>query len=223
MGEEHVCTDPSVLRAVERTTFRTTQRVPGVIYPGIREEVQECVRIANRYRVPVYPVSTGKNWGYGSRVPVTDGCVIMELKRLNRIVDFSEELAYIMVESGVTIQQVVDFLDVRGARVALGVGRGPPDDSLIANTLERGIAGSPTGERCASICALEVVLPTGKIVHTAFSCFENAKGRRAGSSLLNGTVRRRSIHAGESKECRRLPTHLSTKGSQRPVIRLHFL
>jgi 4-cresol dehydrogenase (hydroxylating) len=35
--------------------------VPAVLRPGRRQEVEECVRIAHRCRVPIYPVSTGKN------------------------------------------------------------------------------------------------------------------------------------------------------------------
>ena len=33
------------------------------------EEVQEIVRIANRYGIPLYPISTGKNLGYGGSAP----------------------------------------------------------------------------------------------------------------------------------------------------------
>jgi hypothetical protein len=46
-----------------------------------------------------YPISRGKNWGYGSRVPARDGCVLLDLGRMNRIVGFSEKLAYVTVGS----------------------------------------------------------------------------------------------------------------------------
>ena len=72
VGAEHVLTDPATLSAAETATFATTHRVPAVVRPGSREEVRACVRVANEHRVPVYPVSTGKNWGYGSRVPAQE-------------------------------------------------------------------------------------------------------------------------------------------------------
>ena len=37
----------------------------------------------------LHPVSSGKNWGYGSRVPTSDG-VSLDLGRLNRILDFDQ-------------------------------------------------------------------------------------------------------------------------------------
>src|SRR4051794_25613565 len=102
VGAGNVITDPGSLRAAEAGTFKTGHAVPAIVRPGSREEVQECLRIANRCAVSVYPVSSGKNWGYGSRMPSADNCVLLDLGRMNRIVDFSEDLGYVTVEPGVT-------------------------------------------------------------------------------------------------------------------------
>ena len=101
LGSAHVLSDPAVLRGASTATFRTAPVVQAILRPGTREDVQQCVRIANRFRIPIYPISSGKNWGYGSRVPVQDG-VLIDLGRLNRILDFDEELAYVTIEPGVT-------------------------------------------------------------------------------------------------------------------------
>src|SRR5579863_1298588 len=37
------------------------------------EEIQAIVRIANEYRLPLYPISTGKNLTYGGSAPVYSG------------------------------------------------------------------------------------------------------------------------------------------------------
>ncbi len=100
LGSEHVLTDPPTLQAFGTSTFETRQRVPAVLRPATREHIQLSLRIANKHRTPVYVISSGFNWGYGSRVPVEDNCVILDLRRMNRILDFSEELAYITVEPG---------------------------------------------------------------------------------------------------------------------------
>ena len=44
----------------------------------------EVMRIAQRCRVPVHPISTGHNWGYGSALAARDGCVIIDLSQLHR-------------------------------------------------------------------------------------------------------------------------------------------
>ena len=61
---------------------------------------------------PVYPISSGKNWGYGSRARCATR-VLLDLGRMNRILDFNEELAYVTIEPGVTQRQLYDFLSAR--------------------------------------------------------------------------------------------------------------
>src|SRR6185295_17494464 len=61
LGSEHVITESVALRDAGEATFRTHQRIPAILKPSTRAEVQECLRIATRLRVPVYPVSGGKN------------------------------------------------------------------------------------------------------------------------------------------------------------------
>jgi 4-cresol dehydrogenase (hydroxylating) len=95
VGPENVITDRSALRKAETGTFATSHTIPAIVRPANRAEVQECLHIANRTNTPVYPISSGKNWGYGSSVPASDGCVLLDLGRMNRIVDFSEELGYV--------------------------------------------------------------------------------------------------------------------------------
>ena len=87
----------SARRAPRRS--RTRAVVIAIIRPANTQEVQECVRIANRFTVPLYPISTGRNWGYGSRSPVRDA-VILDLGRLNKIIDLNEDLAYVTRRAG---------------------------------------------------------------------------------------------------------------------------
>jgi 4-cresol dehydrogenase (hydroxylating) len=174
VGPEHVISDPATLRDAETATFTTTRHVPLILRPGDRHQVQACLRIANEREIPVYPISTGRNWGYGSKVPATDGNVIVDLGRMNRIVDFSEDLAYVTVEPGVTQQQLFDFLRASGSRLWMDATGARPDCSLIGNTMERGFGHTPYGDHFAHVCGLEVVLPTGECIETGFSRFAAA-------------------------------------------------
>ncbi len=118
IGEDFVKTNRARLDQAETATFPTANRVPAVLQPGSREEVQECLRIAASQDLKIFPISRGKNWGYGSSVPFADGCLLMDLSRMNRILAFDEKLAYVVVEPGVTQQQLSDFLS--GARLGRG-------------------------------------------------------------------------------------------------------
>ena len=109
------------------------------------------------FGVPVYPISSGKNWGYGSRVPAADGCILLDLGRMNRIVDFNEELAYVTVEPGVTQAQLYAFLRERGSNLWVDATGASPECSLIGNAVERGFGHTPYGDHftncCGSRCA----------------------------------------------------------------------
>jgi 4-cresol dehydrogenase (hydroxylating) len=175
LGPDHVITERPALTACETATFATSQRVFAVLRPSSREEVQQLVHIANRHGVPLYPISSGFNWGYGSRVPPVDGCAIVDLRRMNRILDFSEELAYVTVEPGVTQGQLFEFLRQHGSRLWLDATGSTPHSSLIGNTMERGFGHTPYGDHFANSCGLEVVLPNGDCVETGFSRFQNAR------------------------------------------------
>jgi 4-cresol dehydrogenase (hydroxylating) flavoprotein subunit len=178
LGDEHVVTTLRALRAAERATFATTQRIPAILRPGSRRDVQACLRIARKYGVAVYPTSGGKNWGFGSRVPVTDGCALLDLGRMNRIVEYDERLAYMVVQPGVTFRQAHAFLTKRGGKLLLNTVGGSPEASLVANALERGHGATPYHDRWGAVCGLEVVLPDGTVVYTGGARFRKSRTRR---------------------------------------------
>ena len=178
LGADHVILDTPRRQAAETATFTTTHRIPAIIRPANREEVQECLRVANRFRIPVYPVSSGKNWGYGSRVPSRDASVLLDLSRMNRIQEFDEKLAYVTVEPGVTQRQLFQFLGARNSGLWMDATGSSPDCSLIGNVVERGFGHTPYGDHFAQVCAFEVVLPTGDLAETGFSRFGSAPSGR---------------------------------------------
>jgi 4-cresol dehydrogenase (hydroxylating) len=182
IGAEHVVTDEGALARVATATYATDARVPAIVRPGSTADVQACLRAANRFGVPVYPTSRGRSWGFGSRVPTSDGCVLLDLGRMNRILDLDEALAHVTVEPGVSFGDLHAFLAARGSRLfASTVGAGP-DASVLGNALERGDGSGPLGDRWSHVCALEVVLPTGDLVHTGPDRFERARTSKVARS-----------------------------------------
>ena len=175
LGPENVATQNETVVEAETATFKTVQKIPAIIYPKSKSQVQQCVRIAARYKIPIYPISQGKNWGLGSRVPVQDNCVLFDLGRMTRIVDYNDELAYITVEPGVTFMQAARYLQERNSKHFIAVTGGSPDASLIGNAMERGDGIGPLGDRFSHCCDMEVVLPSGDCIQTGFSRFPGTK------------------------------------------------
>jgi 4-cresol dehydrogenase (hydroxylating) len=174
LGVDRARRDARELEVASQATFATSALVCAVLEPSSREEVQAIVQIAGRHRVPIYPVSTGKNWGYGSRVPVHDAALV-HLGRMNRILDFNETLGYVTIEPGVTQRQLFEFLQGEGGRFWMDATGASPECSVIGNTMERGFGHTPMGDHCGSACALEVVLASGEVIDTGFARFAGAR------------------------------------------------
>jgi FAD/FMN-containing dehydrogenase len=146
------------------------------VAPGEVEQVQEIVRIANRYRVPLYPISTGRNLGYGGSAPAYSGCVVVDLKRMNRILDVSEDNASCLVEPGVSYFDLYRHIQEHHLKVWVDVPD-PGWGSLIGNALDRG--GGYTRPQFRNHfdahCGMEVVLPSGELLRTGMGALPGAK------------------------------------------------
>ena len=175
IGETNVKYDSNTITSFQTATFATNHTIPAVIRPGNRDEVQECLRIANSYKTPIYPISTGKNIGYGSRVPTADGCIVMELSRLNKIVEYNDKLGYVTLQPGVTQRMLFNFLQENHSKYWMDATGAPMDHSIIGNIAERGFGHTPYGDHFGHVSGMEVVLPNGDCIHTGQGRFKGAK------------------------------------------------
>ncbi|MBL8358930.1 MAG: FAD-dependent oxidoreductase [Rubrivivax sp.] len=166
VGDEHVLTDEAGLAAYSRCTIPWYARCGAVVLPGSTEEVARVVRIANEAGLPVWPFSGGRNWGYGGTLATEPGAIVLLLRRMNRIVQVDDTLAYAVIEPGVSYRQLSEHLRQGGHRLWPDCIDGTPDGSVIGNALDRGIGETPYGDHFGNLCGLEVVLPNGDVVTT---------------------------------------------------------
>ena len=107
--------EETIRRYGEHTMPGNDKRPAGVIYPASTGEVQAVVRLANKYKAPLYPISTGQNIGLGSRAAPREGQVVLDLGvKMNRILEIDEKLAFAVVEPGVSYQNLYDGARPRG-------------------------------------------------------------------------------------------------------------
>jgi 4-cresol dehydrogenase (hydroxylating) len=177
LGSEAVDTGPETLARYGENLLPGGNRLPaGVVYPGSAEEVQAVVRAANQHRVPLWPISTGENRGLGLKSPVRPGQVVVDLgKRMNRIVEIDETLAYAVVEPGVTYAQMYEELGKRGHKLMMDTTSGPPDGGILGNTLDKGAGYTPYFDHFGMSCGYEVVLPNGELLKTSDGALPGSK------------------------------------------------
>ena len=135
----------------------------GAVAPANLEQVQAVMRVANAHKLPLWPISRGKNFGYGGAAPRLPGSLVLDLGRMNRILEVNETLGYCVIEPGVTFYDLHDHLAKAGIALEFGFpnfGWG----SAVGNALDRGF--SFRGDHSSNICGLEVVLPDGSLLRT---------------------------------------------------------
>jgi 4-cresol dehydrogenase (hydroxylating) len=87
------------------------------VAPGDTDALRAVLAVANRYRVPLWPVSMGKNFAYGTAAPRQRGTVVLDLKRMNRVLEIDERLGYAVVEPGVSFFEMKAELDRRQSKL----------------------------------------------------------------------------------------------------------
>ncbi len=166
-----VVDDPEALAIAGRATIPDPKQPGAVVFPTSVEEVATVVRLANEFRVPVWPVSKGRNWGYGSATPAVENTVLLRLERLNRVLEVNEDLAYAVIEPGVSYRQLKQHLVQSGSRLWCDCTDGPPEGSVLGNALERGMGVTHYADHFGTLCGLEVVLADGSIIRTGGGAF----------------------------------------------------
>lgn len=172
IGDGQVSTDTAQYN-VDTSSF--AGRIPVALRPTCAEQVQQVVRIARRFSVPIYPISTGHNWGYGTSVPVRSPGAIVDLSSMNKIIGFDDELGVVTLEPGVTQGQLGEYLHSRGLPFMVPVTGAGPSCSVLANALERGFGITPLTDHFGAIISLKVVLPDGEVYESYTRAF-NAAG-----------------------------------------------
>ncbi len=150
-----------------------TRHMPSAaLAPSSVEQVQAIVRIANEHRVPLWPISRGKNFGYGGAAPMLKGSVVLDLSRMKKI-ELDEENGTVLLEPGVGFFDLYDYLQSRKIPLWLSVP-GNSWGSVAGNALDRGVGYTPYGDHSAQICGLEVVLPSGELVRTGMGAMKDS-------------------------------------------------
>jgi FAD/FMN-containing dehydrogenase len=171
IGEEWVSSNPADLSSYGRDfTIYSGERPNIVVLPQTTEEVQKVVRIAYEHKIPVVPLSTGFNHG-GLAIPRKGG-ILVDLKRMNRIVKIDEETLTADFEPGVRMRNL--WQECRKVTTYKDIKLKPilpltlASISLLSNYVSRGGPGSAVKYGFGADLTVNMtwVLPNGEILRT---------------------------------------------------------
>ncbi|MCC6004068.1 MAG: FAD-binding oxidoreductase [Thermofilum sp.] len=144
-----------------------------VVKPSTPIEVAETLKLANKYKVPVYPRGGGTGL-VGGAVPTKPG-IVLSLERMDKLI-VDEENMVAEAEAGVTLGRLIEEAEKRG----LSFPPHPGDEGATVGGLVVCNAGGAravrTGVMRNYVLGLEVVLPQGTILSLGSKTVKNNMG-----------------------------------------------
>ncbi|HEY6004513.1 MAG TPA: FAD-linked oxidase C-terminal domain-containing protein [Anaeromyxobacter sp.] len=165
VGAGNVLTDPADLLVYEADGLTHGRTRPSlVVLPGSTEEVVEVVRIARDAGVPLVPRGSGTGLSGGAR-PV-EGCAVLSLARMRRVLEVDLANGWVRVQPGVI------NLDVTKAVSGAGFYYAPDPSSQGVCSIGGNVAENSGGAHCLKygfttnhVLAATVVLSDATVVH----------------------------------------------------------
>jgi glycolate oxidase len=175
-GEQNVFVDNETLRKYGKDETEDLVFPPNVlIKPENTLQVSEVMKFANENHLNVIPIG-GRTGLSGGALSVKGG-IGLSMEKFNRIIEIDEKNLQVTVEPGVITQVLQEAVIAKGLFY-------PPDPSSKGSCFIGGnLAENAGGPRAVKygvtkdyVLNLEVVLPTGEIIHTGANTLKNSTG-----------------------------------------------
>lgn len=164
VGTENFSDEPEVLKTYSKDSSLSPPGMPNyVVRPKKAAEVQKVVALANELLIPVIPVSSAVHF-HGSTIPKQGG-IIIDLSRMNQILEVDGLNKRVRVEAGVTWDQITTALAEKGFRVIMPL-LPHPLRSVVTDHLEREVPTNTVYDYGEPLQSMEVVWPNGEIFRT---------------------------------------------------------
>lgn len=146
-----------------------------VIFPTEISQVQAVMRLATEYQVPV--ISRGAGTGVSGGVHVQGEALVLNLRKMDRIIEIRADDEVAIVEPGVINHQL------NRAVAEFGLMYAPDPASYKISTIGGNIATNAGGLRCAkygvtreAVLSLDVVLADGRLIRVGKNTFKGVAG-----------------------------------------------
>jgi hypothetical protein len=164
VGSEGYSDDSEVLKRYSKDFSLVPSGMPNyVVKPKDAQEVQKIIKLANEHSIPVVPSSSGIHF-HGAAIPKQGG-IILDLTRMNRILEIDEPNRRTRIEVGVTWGQLTQDLEKKGFRMIMPL-LPHSERSVVTDYLEREVVTNTVYDYGEPLQSMEVVWPTGEIFRT---------------------------------------------------------
>lgn len=177
VGENNIILDKEKMVDYSHDEFSLdyAQHFPEIVVkPTNTEEISQIVKLANKERFPVTPRGGGTGLVAGC-VPVYGGVVLL-LENMNNVLEIDKENLMATVEPGVTLMDFYSEVESSGLFFPPHPGDETAQIGGAITTNDGGARAVKYGVVRDFVKGLEVVLPTGEIVHLGGKLLKNCTG-----------------------------------------------
>jgi len=175
VGKEYVLTGREALRVYSRDSWplaalrvlhgRSLPPPDAVVLPGTAAEVSAVVKVLYDHDIPIIPYGGGSGV-LGGTVAISGG-VIVDVKRLDRVLDINDKSLTVTAQAGILAVDLEKAL----SRAGLTLGHFPQSFDVatlggLISTRSAGQLSTKYGNIEDLLLSLEVVLPGGKVIRT---------------------------------------------------------
>ncbi|MBT7153398.1 MAG: FAD-binding oxidoreductase, partial [Deltaproteobacteria bacterium] len=164
VGEDYASAQIEELVTYSKDLGTSKPKLPDyVVVPANTEELQQIIRFANREKVPIVPLGGGMSLA-GIAQPLRGG-ILIDMKRMDRIIEVNEKSRYTVVEAGTSHGKLSAYLKKHHPDLMHSMPDAPPAATVGGNIAihGQGDLAHPHGFNSDMINGLEVILPTGEI------------------------------------------------------------
>ena len=168
-GSQNISKDPSDLEKYSNDLSFLNGKSPFcVVLPSKSQDIAKIVKLANDLRFNIIPISLDSKYKHhGDSLAKEDNCVILNLSRMNKVLSIDRKNRVVMVEPGVSFDQLVPILKKKGLRLLLPL-HPTASKSVLSTALEREPITIPRYHWDSSdpLLCTEVVFGTGDLFRT---------------------------------------------------------
>ena len=168
-GSQNISQDPKELKACSKDLSFLKGKSPlCIVWPSKSQDVAKIVKLANDLKFYVIPVSLNSRFKqHGNSIPKKSNSIILNLSRMNKILSINRKNRVVMVEPGVTFEQLIPILKKKGLKLLLPL-MPTASRSVLATALEREPITIPRYHWDSSdpLLCTEVVFGTGDLFRT---------------------------------------------------------
>ena len=154
-------------------TIHEAELPDGVVFAETKEDVQKVIKICNEYRCPIIPFGVGSSFEGHINAPY--GGISIDMNNMNKILTVHQEDLLVVVQPGVTREQLNTHLRDTGLFFPIDPGANASLGGMTA-TRASGTNAVRYGTMKDNVIALEVVTPDGQIIKTANKARKSSAG-----------------------------------------------